>query len=185
MRYHPLPRTAMPVVALATLVLIIWIGWGTVRSPAALWAPGDLSRYHVDIASCTHCHEPFRGPSPARCVTCHSDRSFESRSTPAVMTWHREMVTQQTACIACHTEHRGALAHITDRAKVNPHGEFVFRATGTNSCNTCHEFGARVAEHPTLKEGPILKQLYAKGRGAHQPGRMAQCLACHVGGGQP
>lgn len=180
MRYHPLPRTAMPVVALATLVLIIWIGWGTVRSPAALWAPGDLSRYHVDIAGCTHCHEPFRGPSPARCVTCHSDRSFESQSTPAVMTWHREMVTQQTACIACHTEHRGALAHITDRAKGNPHGEFVFRATGTNSCNTCHEFGARVAERPALKDAAPVKHLLAAGGGAHQLGRMADCLTCHM-----
>ncbi len=185
MRYHPLPRTVVPMVALATLVLIIWIVWGSVRSPAALWAPGDLSRYHVDIAGCTHCHEPFRGPSPARCVTCHSDRSFESRSAPAVMTWHREMVVQQTGCAACHTEHRGVLAQITDRAKVNPHGEFVFRATGTNSCNSCHVFGARVAEHPTLREGPIVEQLYAKGRGAHQPGRMAQCLACHGGGVQP
>ncbi len=171
----------MPVVALATLVLVLWIGWGSVRSPAALWAPGDLSRYHVDIAGCTHCHEPFRGPSPARCVGCHSERYSENRSAPAVMTWHREMVAQRTACTACHTEHRGALAQITDQSRVNPHGEFVFRATGTGSCTACHEFGARVATRPMLRDAPVVKRLYEKGYGAHQPGRMADCLACHGG----
>lgn len=171
----------MPVVALATLVLVLWIGWGSVRSPAALWAPGDLSRYHVDIAGCTHCHEPFRGPSPARCVGCHSERYFESRSAPAVMTWHREMVAQRTACTACHTEHRGALAQITDQSRVNPHGEFVFRATGTGSCTACHEFGASVATRPMLRDAPVVKRLYEKGRGAHRPGRMTDCLACHGG----
>lgn len=175
----------MPVVALATLVLIIWIGWGSVRNPAALWAPGDLSRYHVDIAGCTNCHEPFRGPSLVRCVTCHSDRSFESRSAPAVTTWHREMVAQRTACTACHTEHRGALAYITERTRMNPHGDFVFSATGVNSCIACHEFGRRVATAPTLRDELVVRELYTKGRGAHQPGRMAQCLICHGGGEQP
>ena len=179
MRYHPLPRTAVPVVALSTLVLLVWIGWGSVRSPASFWAPGELSRYHVDQAGCLHCHEPFRGPSPARCVSCHSDRYFADRATPAVTTWHRDLVAQRTACTACHTEHRGALAQITERTRTNPHGEFVFRATGTSSCTACHEFGARVATKPTLRDEPIVRQLYERGRGAHQPGRIAECLACH------
>ena len=179
MRYLPLPRTAMPVVALATLVLVMWVGWGTVRSPAAFWAPGDLSRYHVDQAGCIHCHEPFRGPSPARCVACHSTGYFESHSTPAVMTWHRDMVGQHTACTGCHTEHGGALAQITERTRMNPHGEFVFRATGTSSCTACHEFGTRVVAKPALRNEPVVRQLYENGRGAHRPGHMADCLACH------
>ncbi|TKB86421.1 MAG: hypothetical protein E8D43_06170 [Nitrospira sp.] len=57
--------------------------------------------------------------------------------------------------------------------------EFVFRATGTSSCTACHEFGARVATKPTLRDEPIVRRLYEKGGGAHQPGRMAECLACH------
>lgn len=184
MRYHPLPRTAVPVVALVTLVLVVWIGWGSVRSPASFWAPGDLSRYHVDQAGCLHCHEPFRGPSPARCVSCHSEQYFENRATPAVKSWHRDLVAQRTACTACHTEHRGALAQITERTRINPHGEFVFRATGTSSCTACHEFGARVVTKPTLRDEPPVRWLYEKGRGAHQPGRIAGCLACHGGGEQ-
>ena len=179
MRYHPLPKTAVPVVALATLVLVMWIIWGSIRSPAAFWAPGELSRYHVDHAGCTHCHEPFRGPVAARCVVCHSEQDFVNRAMPAVTTWHRELVTQRTACTACHTEHRGPLAQITDRARANPHGEFIFHATGTSSCTACHEFGARVAARPTLRDEPIVRRLYERGRGAHQAVRLAECLACH------
>ncbi|HRB82444.1 MAG TPA: cytochrome c3 family protein [Nitrospira sp.] len=112
-------------------------------------------------------------------MSCHSERYFEGRATPAVKTWHRDLVAQRTACTACHTEHRGALAQITERTRTSPHGEFVFRATGTSSCTDCHEFGARVATKPTLRDEPIVRRLYEKGGGAHQPGRMAECLACH------
>lgn len=182
MRYLPLPRAAMPVVALATLVLVIWIGWGSVRSPASFWAPGDLSRYHVDKAGCMSCHEPFQGPTAARCIGCHSERSFKNRATSASATWHRDLVAQQTACTACHTEHRGGLGHITEQTKMNPHGELVFRATGASSCTACHEIGARGAAKLTLRDVSIVRRLYEKGRGAHQRGSMAECLACHSTG---
>jgi hypothetical protein len=180
MRYHPLPRTAVPVVTMAMLVVVVWVGWGSWRHPASFWAPGDLSRYHADISSCTQCHEPFHGPSPSRCVNCHSGSYFESRSAPAVATLHRDIATQRTACSACHTEHRGALTQITNAARVNPHGEFVFLATGTNSCGACHEFGTRVADRPKLKDSPAMSHLLAAGGAAHQPGRMAECLKCHM-----
>ncbi|MGC3973427.1 MAG: cytochrome c3 family protein [Nitrospira sp.] len=182
MRYHPLPKTAVPVVALATLVLVTWIGWGTMRSPAAFWAPGDLSRYHVDQDGCRQCHEPFRGPSPARCTGCHTEGDFEARATSTVAGWHRPLVVQQQACTGCHTEHRGMQAQITEQTRHNPHGEFIFLATGASSCTACHEFGARVATKPTLRDEPIVRRLYEKGRGAHQPGRIAECMVCHSGG---
>ncbi|MBS0170997.1 MAG: cytochrome c3 family protein [Nitrospira sp.] len=172
----------MPVVALATLVLVMWVGWGTVRSPAAFWAPGDLSRYHVDHGGCTQCHEPFRGPSPARCTGCHTEGYFERQATATVAGWHRGLVVQQQACTGCHTEHRGILAQITEQTRRNPHGELIFRATGSTSCTACHEFGPRIAAEPTLRDEPIVRQLYQQGRGAHRPGRIANCLACHGGG---
>ena len=179
MRYHPLPRTAVPVVAIATLIVCIWTGWASWHHPAALWAPGDLSRYHADIVSCTHCHQPFHGPSASRCTVCHSAQYFNSRSSSASAALHRDMTTTQAACSSCHTEHRGVLAQITNAARVNPHGEFVFRVTGTHSCSACHEFGMRVTDRPALKEGPLVKQLLAAGGPAHQRGQMAQCLRCH------
>lgn len=42
MRYLPLPRTAIPVVALATLVLVILVGWGTVRSEDRVYCFGEI-----------------------------------------------------------------------------------------------------------------------------------------------
>lgn len=182
MRYHPLPKTSVPVVALATLVLVMWIGWGSVRSPASFWAPGDLSRYHVDKAGCTSCHEPFQGPTAARCIGCHSEGSFEHRATPAVGTWHRDLVAERTACTGCHTEHRGSSARITGQTKMNPHDDLVFRATGASSCTACHEIGARVVTNFTLRDVSIVRRLYEQGRGAHQRGSMAECLACHSTG---
>ena len=179
MRYHPLPRTAVPVVAIATLIVCLWIGWGSWHHPAVFWAPGALSRYHADVASCTHCHQPFQGPSASRCTVCHSAEFFDSRSSPASAALHRNMTTTQAACSACHTEHRGVLAQITNAARVNPHGEFVFTVTGADSCSACHEFATSVADGPALKESPLVKQLLAAGGAAHQRGRMAQCFRCH------
>ena len=183
MRYHPLPRTAIPGVALTTVVLVIWIADSSWRHPERFWAPGALSRYHADIGSCLNCHEPFRGPIRARCVTCHSDHDFEQRASPATAVLHRDLVGQQIACSACHTEHRGALAQITEVARVNPHGEFVFVVTGAHSCSACHEFGARVAEPPRIKNNDrLVQQLRSAGGDAHQRGKMAQCVKCHATG---
>ncbi len=75
------------------------------------------------------------------------------------------------------------LAQITEQARNNPHGEFIFRATGAGSCTACHEFGNRVAAKPALRDELVVRQLYEKGRGAHRPGRMGDCLSCHGGGG--
>lgn len=182
MRYLPLPRTAVSVAAVATVVLLAWLGWGSIRHPEALWAPGDLSRYHADVARCVDCHEPFQGPSPAKCLACHSEKRFASRSKPAVRDFHREVIAQQKTCLVCHTEHRGALAQITTNAMFNPHGEFIFRATGTSSCSACHEFGSDVAARPTLLDNEIVRHLFEEGEGAHHRGRMANCLQCHVAG---
>jgi hypothetical protein len=182
MRYHPLPGTAVPFVATATLVIVMWIAWGSWRHPVALWAPEELSRYHADIVSCMQCHEPFHGPSQARCRSCHADPYFERRSASATVVLHRDMAARRTECSACHTEHRGALAQITDPVRVNPHGEFIFLATGANSCSACHEFAARTAEPPRLKTNSLVAALRAAGGEAHVPGKMALCLTCHTAG---
>lgn len=182
MPYLPLPRTAVPVVAMATLVLVAWVGWGSFRDPETLWAPGDLSRYHADVARCASCHEPFRGPASVKCIGCHSETRFAERSKPAVGTFHREVIKQQKTCLACHSEHRGALAQITASAMFNPHGEFIFRATGTSSCSACHQFGATFGARPTLLDNDTVRRLLEKGDGAHRLGRMANCLTCHAAG---
>ena len=179
MPYPPLPTTAVPIVAMATLILVVWLGWGSFRDPETMWAPGNLSRYHADVARCASCHEPFRGPASGKCIGCHSEARFAERSKPATATFHREVIAQRKTCLACHTEHRGALAQITASAMFNPHGEFIFLATETNSCTACHEFGETFGTRPTLLDNETVRRLLAKGAGSHRPGRMADCLACH------
>lgn len=113
MHYLPLPRTVVPAVTMATVVLVTWLGWGSMQDPESLWAPGDLSRYHAGIARCTACHEPFRGPVTAKCILCHSEARFAERSMPSAVSFHLDIIRQHKTCLTCHIEHRGALAQIT------------------------------------------------------------------------
>ena len=83
----------------------------------------------------------------------------------------------------CHTEHRGVLASITLGALQNPHGEFVFRATGTSSCSDCHDMGTgKKKTNPVLLKNSTVRHLIEEGEGAHRTGHFAQCLQCHRGG---
>lgn len=172
----------MPVVVVITVLVVFWLGWGTWRNPEALWAPGDLSRYHADVANCTQCHQPFYGPTPTRCIACHSENQFVTRAKPSTRQFHLQVLHQRTTCLACHTEHRGALAQITTNAMYNPHGEFIFRATGAGSCAACHDFGSDIATRPTLLDNSTVRHLLEEGEGHHRLGRMVNCLTCHVGG---
>ena len=157
--------------------------------PPGIFAPGALAVAHTMRTlptqktaqrpvqqSCTECHG---GSATAdnKCVTCHQTAQF----TPTISTAH---LRAGLTCNSCHTEHRGILAQITEQTRSNPHGAFVFRAAGANSCTACHEFGERVATKPTLRDEPIVRRLYEKGRGAHRPGHIRDCLSCHDGGGQ-
>ena len=99
-------------------------------------------------------------------------------------TLHQDVIRQrqQKTCLACHTEHRGALAQITLAAMSNPHGEFAFRSTGSSSCTACHEFGTAFGVRPVLLDNETVRRLLAAAGGAHRQGQMARCLNCHVAG---
>ncbi|WP_348759430.1 hypothetical protein [Candidatus Methylocalor cossyra] len=170
---------------MATIALLGGLVWGTWKHPEALWAPGDLSRYHADIPDCGRCHAPFQGPIAARCIACHTADRFAAGAKPAVSAAHRRWIETGQACFHCHTEHRGALAQITVGALVNPHGEFVFRATGTHSCGACHEFGPERGSGTRLLDNAPVRRLLEQGKGAHGRGRMARCLSCHSDGTAP
>lgn len=181
MYYLPLPRTVIPAVMIATVVLVIWLAWGSWQDPERFWAPGHLSRYHADISRCMSCHEAFRGPVTAKCVQCHPAARFAERTMPSGGAFHQELIRQQHTCLSCHTEHRGALAQITSNAAKNPHGDFVFAATGTTSCTACHVFEPAFGLPPAVRDNDQVRNVMAKGGGAHRPGHMAYCLQCHGG----
>ena len=123
------------------------LAWGSWRVPAAIWAPGDLSRAHADVERCRDCHEPFVGITAGACLHCHTEGEFARIAAVDIADLHRPFLDGSRDCLDCHTEHRGALAAITVGGWENPHGEFVFRATGADSCGDCHD-SARLDTSP-------------------------------------
>ena len=65
---------------------------------------------------------------------------------------------------------------------VNPHSDLVFRATGTTSCRDCHASMKGSMRRPVVLDNAVVRGLIAKGKGAHGPGRFADCFRCHSGG---
>lgn len=178
--YLPLPSSILPITLALTLLLIGWLGWANERDPESLWAPGDLSQYHAEIGTCTSCHQAFRGPTTAKCVGCHSLQWFADISEATVKEFHQSKIRNGRSCLDCHTEHRGRLGQIVIGETGNPHGEYIFLATGTRSCTDCHAFGSGPGKPTMLLENDLSRSLFEKGSGAHQPGEFADCLQCHV-----
>jgi hypothetical protein len=67
----------------------------------------------------------------------------------------------------------------------NPHGDLVYRATRARRCSDCH--GAPKASNlpPPVRDSDAVRELIAKGKGNHGPGRFADCFRCHAGGRLP
>ena len=180
--FLPLPKTAGRIAAALALIVLALLAWGSWRVPAAIWAPGDLSRAHADVERCRDCHAPFVGPTAVLCLDCHTPAAFARGASASVVELHRPFQDGSRDCVACHTEHRGALAAITIGGWENPHGEFVFRATGAGSCGDCHDVARLASNAPALLDNRLVRRLYAEGDGEHQRGRSADCLRCHRGG---
>ncbi|MDT7042387.1 cytochrome c3 family protein [Candidatus Nitronereus thalassa] len=166
-----------------TFLLIGYIGWASLDDPATFWAPGHLSRHHTDIAQCTQCHEPFVGPTPQKCLACHSLQQFMASSRVEVSHFHEGVIKQNQSCVICHSDHQGLVAPITVGLMENPHGEFIFRVTGARSCSDCHAVEIRDnVTNFTLLENSLVQDLIREGESAHRAGRFAHCLRCHIGG---
>ena len=173
----------VPLVLALTGLLVVYIAWGSMYTPEALWAPGHLSRHHADLLECHLCHKAFHGTANDNCLACHSTKVFQARSEVAVTEFHQAVIQRQQSCIDCHTEHRGVLAGITMGMTLNPHGEIIFRVTGASSCSDCHRMNSgKETARPTLLQNATVRHLIEAGEGSHQPGRFAKCLRCHVGG---
>lgn len=177
-----LPSSVFPLTLGIALVTAVWVVWASSRDPETLWAPGNVSRYHREVAQCMHCHEPFRGPLTSKCLACHSVDHFTTHSTPPVRDVHIDTVRSRASCLRCHTEHRGVFAPITIGVLDNPHGEFVFRATGTRYCADCHAVPREKTGRPAVLDNATVRHLMKKGEGAHRPGAFAHCVHCHTGG---
>jgi hypothetical protein len=166
-----------------TALMIGVVMWLSPQYTEALWAPGHLSRYHTDVTTCRSCHEPFQGPTPQKCLSCHSRANFAARSEPAVTRFHADIIQKARPCLMCHVEHRGVLALITTGALNNPHGEFIFRVTSATSCSDCHMLKSVDGEkRMILLSNSRVSHIIEEGEGAHRLGHFSRCLNCHRGG---
>jgi hypothetical protein len=77
---------------------------------------------------------------------------------------------------------REAGAHDTESQALNPHSDFIFRATGATSCRDCHRIGKSGSLSPQSIDNDLVRNLREKANGIHGPGRFADCLRCHAGG---
>lgn len=179
MRFLPLSGRVLRIVLIASALLLTGLIWGSYHYPEMLWAPGDLSKAHATIDACSACHQAFKGPVSGKCQSCHTVNDFDSRAKNQVSLQHRQWVFDKETCLGCHVEHRGAASSITVGVLENPHGTFIFRATGTRLCSDCHDFSPNARESEHLLKNAVVFWLRAEGEGRHKPGKMAFCKNCH------
>jgi hypothetical protein len=65
---------------------------------------------------------------------------------------------------------------------VNPHSDLIFRATGAKTCWDCHREERDKSLSSRTLDNDLVRNLRAKAKGIHGPGRFADCLRCHAGG---
>ena len=65
---------------------------------------------------------------------------------------------------------------------LNPHSDLIFRATGAESCRDCHRAEKDHSLSRHVLDNDLVRNLRAKAKGIHGPGRFADCLRCHAGG---
>ena len=136
-------RRVLQVGALALFLVLLIFFSDLFLTQGRLVSNGPLSASHALFAEdCTTCHAPFESVTDGRCASCHEEsgdplgrhtfaahyvyRSGElDRSAPS---------SREYACAACHGEHGGRDASLTN--------------VPDNRCVGCHIFGSFETEHP-------------------------------------
>ena len=124
--------------AIGLLAAVIMLGAYLAGTKRTL-SPGNVASAHARIdLKCVQCHEPGREVTAVRCERCH-DPSGTDRLTHAAHVLlgsgdsRKARGAEETACLTCHTEHRGR--------------EHRIAAVDDRECATCHTFST-LATHP-------------------------------------
>lgn len=70
----------------------------------------------------------------------------------------------------------------SELSAANPHSDLIYRATGATSCMDCHRPDKEGRPMSQVMDNARVRDLQAKAKGIHGPGRFADCLRCHAGG---
>ncbi len=106
------------------------------------FSSGPLSSFHAKLEDdCAACHTSFKPVSNAKCESCHTkpddenfyriESHFAGKPTQARLL---EVFAHKEDCAACHLEHLGRQANISE-----PHD---------SECISCHQFGSFNSAHP-------------------------------------
>ena len=81
------------------------------------WVANEISEPHSHLkADCQACHEPWKGPSRARCIACHALAALDRQSTesnrepesgPGSSIQMAAAGDEHIRCAQCHQEHMG------------------------------------------------------------------------------
>ena len=140
-------------------------------------SPGDLSTHHQSLEgarNCQHCHEPGKGVTAERCLTCHTALGQRIAAGKGL---HAR--PDYRACERCHVEHQGRAFAIVFWGKEGraafDHAQAGFKLEGRHaqlSCETCHN-PRKVQDAAALARGGANLARTFLGLGT-------SCTACHA-----
>ena len=184
---------------LATLVTLIAIVGMAFASGSQMFTAGKLNAQagdalggvasHAQIAQCSACHAaPWAASRMAdRCAACHTDIAAQMFDVAKL----HGMITQKSptlACRACHPEHRGPSAPLTDLgSNTFPHEALGFSLNGHQltvtraafTCSDCHKDGIQTFASDTCDS--CHRQIDPVFAPAHVEAYGTACLDCHDG----
>ena len=147
---------------IATIGAVLTLVAAILLIPRSSYQPGSLLKAHAQLeGTCTSCHQPWRGPSNARCINCHGDISDSNKHSGVDATGDSGLMPgrhlaltslNNISCLTCHTEHQGRVVDI--------------KVTAAFACQFCHQHPAinAVAEHSVeqMKRQFLVRHLYVK-----------------------
>ena len=185
------------VTALLTVVVVVVVGFaggGVLFSPGPLNAQagaalGNVTSHAELGGKCSACHAFFwqKMRMADRCVLCHADVTAQQQDPS---TLHGDQLKKKPgmSCRACHPDHRGPAASLTDLAMADvSHKDFGYALTAHQrqtdgspfTCSTCHVNGYSMFEQTVCTT--CHQQIKADFMQAHLQAYGNNCLACHDG----
>lgn len=184
---------------IATLITLIAIVVFAFVSGSQMFSAGALNaemgqtyggvNSHAQITECSACHAaPFSADSMAnRCASCHTDIAAQMMDVAKL----HGAITQNSptiSCRACHPEHRGATASLTDMGSATfPHEALGFSLNGHQltakneafTCKDCHNEDVTTFAPDTCDS--CHRQMDVAFTQSHVLAYGTDCLACHDG----
>jgi len=163
-----------------TALLLVLLGLFSATVSAGqlekLLMPGEVSKAHAKYAAeCTKCHDRSdQSRQTVLCLDCHKDIAKDLKDKHG---FHGHALKANTACTACHNEHKGRAADIVrlDRESFE-HSITGFKLDGhhtTAACVACHVAGKPMRAAQTTCFGCHEKQ------DAHKGKLGKECGNCH------